>query len=224
VAFQQHENGGPQNGGHGGRGGTAGAERRWITVRQAADHVGRSVDWVRRQYRSGTVDSRIQTGRHGPERLVDVDMLEAAAETPKTAAPRNGATPEVQLPVLAETLHELAHQLGEAQERAARAEADAEDLRRRLTEIEQAQTEAEAEGAEAEGAEADADAEPAAEADPPAVVEAANGHSERDDRLWIAANRHYLRTLPGAAAREAAGARLTGGRTVGDGKRRWWPR
>jgi hypothetical protein len=211
LAFEHEE------AGRGRENGRTDASTRWITVREAAEHVGRSVDWVRRQYRSGAVDSRIQAGRYGPERLVDVDMLETAAETPKPGAPKTGTgAPDVQLPVLAETLHELAHQLGEAQERAARAESDAEDLRRRLTEIEQAQAEAE-ETAEVEAGESEAAGDD--------VGGSGNGHGDRDDQLWVAANRHYLRTLPGAAAREAAGARLTGGRSVGAAKpRRWWPR
>lgn len=90
------------------------------------------------------------------------------------------------LPVLAETIHELARQLGEVQERAARAEADAEELRQKL-----------------------ADAERAATAAPPAATPDV---PERDASLWLAANRQFLRTLPGAAAREAAGTRLAGGR------------
>ena len=88
--------------------------------------------------------------------------------------------------MLAETLHELARQLGEVQERAARAEADAEELRQRLAGVEQAAT-----------------SEPPS--DTPDVP-------ERHASLWLAANRQFLRTLPGAAAREAAGARLAGAR------------
>ena len=158
-----------------------------MTVRDAAEHVGRSVDWVRRQYRSGAVDSRTRAGRHGPERLVDIHALRAVADArfgPHPARPQPAP-----LPVLAETVHELARQLGEVQERAARAEADAEELRQRL-----------------------ADAEQATATDPPAPD--APDAPERHATLWLAANRQYLRTLPGAAAREAAGARLAGGRSV----------
>jgi hypothetical protein len=158
----------------------------WVTVRQAAAQVGRSANWVRRQYRSGAVDSRTRTGRHGAERLVDLDALRAVAEARNVSPPP--ARPEsAPLPVLAETIHELARQLGEVQERAARAEADAEELRRKL-----------------------ADAEQAATPEPPAVPDI----PERDASLWLAANRQFLRTLPGAAAREAAGARLAGGHAL----------
>ena len=160
----------------------------WVTVKEAAEQVGRSVDWVRRQYRSGVVESRTQAGRYGPERLVDIHALGAVAEARKAAPP---APPSAPLPVLAETLHELVRQLGEVQDRAARAEADAEELRHRLADAEQATT----------------GPEPP-EASPDAEV------PERHASLWLAANRQFLRTLPGAAAREAAGARLAGRRPV----------
>lgn len=165
----------------------------WVTVRDAAEHVGRSVDWVRRQYRSGAVDSRTRAGAHGPERLVDIHALRAVA-TARTGTPpdRPRAAP---LPVLAETVHELARQLGEVQERAARAEADAEELRQRLADAQQA-----------------TDSKQGADAGPPARP--APDPAERHMAVWLAANRQYLRTLPGAAAREAAGARLAGGRSV----------
>jgi hypothetical protein len=166
----------------------------WATVRDAAEQVGRSVDWVRRQCRSGTVDSRMRAGRHGPERLVDLDALRAVA-TARTDSPSAGSR-SAPLPVLAETVHELARQLGEVQERAARAEADAEELRQRLADVEQA-----------------ADINQAADAGPP-VAGPVPDLAERHVEVWLAANRQYLRTLPGAAAREAAGARLAGGRSV----------
>jgi hypothetical protein len=181
---------------------------RWVTVRQAANHVDRSVDWVRRQYRSGAVDSRIQAGRYGPERLVDIATLEALAEAPKPSSParspKGGPAPAAQLPVLAETLHELAHQLGEAQERAARAEADAEELRRKLAEAEQV-----------------------VEAQEPERDVPDDGAPDPDASLWLAANGQFLRTLPGAAAREAAGERLSGGPPIKPADRtrpRWWMR
>jgi hypothetical protein len=190
---------------------------RWVTVRQAANHVDRSVDWVRRQYRSGAVDSRTQAGRYGPERLVDIGKLEALAEAPKTGStarpPKGGPAPAAQLPVLAETLHELAHQLGEAQERAARAEADAEELRRKLAEAEQA----------AEAAEAQEPQEPQA----PERELPDDEAPDPDASLWLAANGQFLRTLPGAGAREAAGERLSGGPPIKPADRtrpRWWMR
>jgi len=157
----------------------------WVSVRDAAAHVGRSVNWVRRQYRSGVVESRTRAGRHGPERLVDLRALCAVSEA-RTVSPPPAGAQSAPLPVLAETLHELARQLGEVQERAARAEADAEELRQRLADVEQAAT-----------------SEPPS--DTPDVP-------ERHASLWLAANRQFLRTLPGAAAREAAGARLAGAR------------
>jgi len=173
----------------------------WATVRDAAEHVGRSVDWVRRQYRSGAVDSRMRPGRHGPERLVDLDALRAVAGA-RTDSPSGGPR-SAPLPVLAETVHELARQLGEVQERAARAEADAEELRQRLADVEQA-----------------AETNHAADAGPPGARPEPDP-GERHMAVWLAANRQYLRTLPGAAAREAAGARLVGGRSVEPRSRPW---
>jgi hypothetical protein len=183
---------------------------RWVTVRQASERVGRSIDWVRRQYRSGAVESRTRDGRYGPERLVDIHALQAVAEAPKVgtmAAPSSGPS----LPVLAETLHELARQLGEAQERAARAEAEAEEARLQLAEAEQ-------DTGEQAGAE---DGEAPAES--PDTTDDASDDPDRHAQLWLAANEQYLRALPGGAAREAAGVRLAGGRTIDIGKRpRWW--
>ena len=193
MAYQQHEH--PREAAHDADSTqNTDASDGWVTVRDAAGHVGRSVDWVRRQYRSGAVDSRTRAGRHGPERLVDIHALRAVAEArfgPHPARPQSAP-----LPVLAETVHELARQLGEVQERAARAEADAEALRQRLADAEQA-----------------TDSKPGAGPEPPATG-AGPEVAERHVAVWLAANRQYLRTLPGAAAREAAGARLAGGRSV----------
>jgi hypothetical protein len=191
---------------------------RWVTVRQAADDVGRSVDWVRRQYRSGAVASLTRAGRYGPERLVDIHALRGVSEAPKVTSPTSSA-PAASLPMLAETLQELARQLGEAQERAVRAESEAEKLRLRL---ERQSTPA------AGGADAAVDDPPAADAD--GSTEEPGARDERDERderdarddeaadeqqtLWLAANEHFLRTLPSAAARQEAGDRLLGGRRV----------
>jgi hypothetical protein len=171
---------------------------RWVTVRQAAEDVGRSVDWVRRQYRAGVVESRVQPGRYGPERLIDIEELRVAAESPKPGA----APAAAPLPMLAETVHELARQLGEAQERAARAEAEAEELRRAL-----------------DAAERRLAARDASAPDAPAGDDA-------DEALWVAANAQFLRTLPGTTARQDAGKRLVqgGGVEVSRGGRRRWRR
>jgi hypothetical protein len=180
---------------------------RWVTVRQAADDVGRSVDWVRRQYRSGAVASHTRSGRYGPERLVDIHALRAVSAAPKVTS-STPSLPAASLPVLAETLQELARQLGEAQERAARAETEAEELRQRL----------ERQNAEsADGATPEADAAASWLDRRRAQDESADrGEPEADhhETLWLAANEHFLRTLPSAAARQEAGDRLLGGRRV----------
>jgi hypothetical protein len=51
-------------------------------------------------------------------------------------------------------------------------------------------------------------------ADAEQVTAAAAATDDRDAAVWLAANVQFLRTRPGAAAREAAGARLAGGRQV----------
>ena len=190
---------------------------RWVTVRQAADDVGRSVDWVRRQYRSGAVASLTQSGRYGPERLVDIHVLRDVAAAPKVTSP-TPSVPAASLPVLAETLHELARQLGEAQERAARAETEAEALRRQLDE----QNGETGDGGEAEDeVEDEVEDETSLEGrlarlrDEPGETATADHH----ETLWLAANEQFLRTLPSAAARQEAGDRLLGGRRVDAGQK-----
>jgi hypothetical protein len=185
---------------------------RWVTVRQAADDVGRSVDWVRRQYRSGAVASLTQSGRYGPERLVDIHALREVAATPKvTSSP--SSVPAASLPVLAETLHELARQLGEAQERAARAETEAEELRRQLEAAEP--TGEGGEDLDAPEDETSPERRVARLRDEPDETVTADHH----ETLWIAANEHFLRTLPSAAARQQAGDRLLGGRRIDAGQK-----
>jgi hypothetical protein len=224
----------------GSRGSATGAEHfetigPWVTVRQAADDVDRSVDWVRRQYRSGTVASVVRHGRYGPERLVDIHALREAAVAPRRVT-ASRSTPGASLPVLAETVHELARQLGEAQERAARAEAEAEELRRRLEAhagdgdgVEAAPPAAGAEtGSELRKPRAGDDGAsdpggPSADGRPPDELSGPDHH----ETLWLAANEHFLRTLPSAAARQEAGNRLLGGRRIEPGhrpRRRLWPR
>jgi hypothetical protein len=123
--------------------------------------------------------------------------------------------------VLAETLQELARQLGEAQERAARAETEAEQLRRQL----ERQSEASSNGSESgvdqpaalDGPDAldDERTETAAvEAESSEAAASEAAAADHHETLWLAANEHFLRTLPSAAARQEAGDRLLGGRRV----------
>ena len=103
-------------------------------------------------------------GRDGSHRLAVCGLLRSAP-----------------LPVLAETVHELARQLGEVQERAATPR-PMPRLRQRLAHVEQA-----------------AEDNRSSDADPP------DGRpvpdlTERHVAVWLAANRQYLRTLPGTAA------------------------
>ena len=145
----------------------------------------------RRQSHPGRAPRPRASGRHPrPSHGRGGTRAGPAARWPPTRRP---------LPVLAETVHELARQLGEVQERAARAEADAEELRQRLADAEQRRGPNRSPRALSRRMGADR----------------GPGTPSGTWRVWLAANRQYLRTLPGAAAREAAGARLAGGRPVG---------
>jgi hypothetical protein len=203
-------------------------------MRRAAEAARRSVDWVRRQYRAGSVSGTVRRGRYGPERLVDVkEVLARAGAHPETRAapPPDAGDPPFMGPsllVLAETLHDLARQLGEAQARAARAEADAAQLRQRLAEQGQTMSVAEADRGYETMSE-DERREPfgasgSQRLNHPLVLfppdESNEEHADdqgprhRDDdleRLWLGANTAFLHALPDAAARKAAGERLRRG-------------
>jgi predicted site-specific integrase-resolvase len=56
----------------------------WVTLTEACEASGASRSTLRAWYRSGRIPSRMAEGRHGPERLVPLDVvLEEAQHSPR---------------------------------------------------------------------------------------------------------------------------------------------
>ena len=108
----------------------------WVTLRQASDQTGVSVSTLRNWYRKGLVNSRVEKGPNGAQRLVKLQEVgeRVKAKTPAdpTPAPEtsSGGSDSV-----SKSLHELIEELAEARERAGRAEAKAELLGQQIVEL-----------------------------------------------------------------------------------------
>ena len=129
--------------------GQAGGER-WVTLREASEAAGVSVSALRKAYREERIDSRLEPGPHGEQRIVELgQVLErmGRGRAPQPAAVRAAevtAPPGTMLVpqeawerVLSQLghLHDAGQQLAEARERAAKAETEAAFLRERLAEL-----------------------------------------------------------------------------------------
>jgi hypothetical protein len=111
----------------------------WVPLKEAAAEAGVSVSTLRTWSRKGEVDSQVRSGSQGRERVVrKAEILARAAKIPsrsgrgatastngKEATVSDGKTPSVS---------RLIEELGEARERAARAEAAVALLREQLAE------------------------------------------------------------------------------------------
>lgn len=112
---------------------------RWVTVREASDLTGASVSVIRKWYRKGHVDSRMEPGPHGDQRLVDLAAVEERAA--QTIAPRTDTGPAPEQPppvpegmaiVPVDAWERTVQSLTDAAERAGRLEAENEQLRAQL--------------------------------------------------------------------------------------------
>ena len=129
----------------GGKQGRAEAPRRtdgWITLRGASDETGVSISTLRNWYRKGLIDSRVEKGPNGSQRIVRLD--EVTARTKRVSEPASGpararnespaSKGPADLPV-SPSLSDLIAEHAAACERAGRAEARNEFLERELEEL-----------------------------------------------------------------------------------------
>ena len=123
---------------------------RWVTLREAAEVAGVSVSALRKAYREARLDSRLEAGPYGDQRMVEVgQVLERIGRGRPEGAPAavaGGAGVEagaMLVPAAAWQgvleqlghLHQAGRELAEARERAAKAETEASFLRERLAEM-----------------------------------------------------------------------------------------
>lgn len=121
----------------------------WISLRDAAAESKVSISTLRNWYRKGLVESRMDSGPNGDQRMVRRDQILARADgkaSSEKAASSNGA-PETKSPSpdadegrgalvpVAKALPDLIKELADARERAGRAETKAEFLSEQLTEV-----------------------------------------------------------------------------------------
>jgi DNA-binding transcriptional MerR regulator len=115
----------------------------WIPLKEAAEDAGVSVSTLRNWYRKGQIDSRLHTGPRGKQRLVrKAEILERASDrsggvtTARSRSSSSNGHPQSNSSPAPPSLPDLVKELGEAHERAARAEARAEFLSEELAKME----------------------------------------------------------------------------------------
>jgi DNA-binding transcriptional MerR regulator len=116
--------------------------RRWVPVAEAAAVAGVSASALRRWQHSGRIAHRLETGRG--RRLVDLDevlglrAVGVGADNRSSSERDNVVSLEANAAAaeFRERLERATEAAAEAEERAAAAEADAEELRRRMRELE----------------------------------------------------------------------------------------
>ena len=112
-------------------------------MREAHELTGASISAIRKWYRSGAIASKTTAGLRGEEKLVDLDAVReritaarGTGEAPQRPVQASEpAGPGTALEVLNGALSETFAKLAEMQERAIKAEAEAEHLRERLAEL-----------------------------------------------------------------------------------------
>lgn len=108
----------------------------WVTLRRASDETGVSISTLRNWYRKGLVDSRIEKGPNGTQRLVELG--EVGGRVPEKNTPERtlpAASTSIGAVSVSKALPDLIEELAQARERAGRAEARAELLMQQLTEL-----------------------------------------------------------------------------------------
>ena len=95
--------------------------RRWVTLREAADETQASFAALRRWYREGLIDSLVVPGAHGEQRLVDLDEVLIRASASPNIGRRRGPTRRDESDAVNEALIEqvaaLAMEVSELRER-----------------------------------------------------------------------------------------------------------
>ena len=107
----------------------------WVTLREASDAAGVSVSAIRKAYRAGRIEARDEDGPYGVQKRVRLDEVRAVVGAGvRTRTTSSDAPTGTALVLLEEArrgwdavaaLHQAAQELGEARERAGRAEGEA---------------------------------------------------------------------------------------------------
>ena len=111
------------------------AETDWVTLREASDQTGVSVSTLRNWYRKGLVNSRVEKGPNGAQRLVRLEEVGERVRAKVPADPTPAQTSSVDSESVSSQLRGLIEELAEARERAGRAEARAELLAQQINEL-----------------------------------------------------------------------------------------
>src|SRR4051812_8290210 len=96
----------------------------WVTLAEAEAATGVSRSALRSWYRKGEVPSRVEAGRHGPQRMVELEaVLERVARSPRLSRRSGTSGPPVDDGSVRTLIDLLAAQIDRAEARAATAEA-----------------------------------------------------------------------------------------------------
>lgn len=109
----------------------------WVTLRRASEETGVSISTLRSWYRKGVVDSRVEKGPNGSQRIVRLEEIAGRAKRADKTEATDAHTrePRADGVALPNELREMIDELAEARERAGRAEARADFLARELTDL-----------------------------------------------------------------------------------------
>ena len=116
-----------------GDGTAAEGDNGWVTLRRASEQTGVPISTLRSWYRKGLIDSRVEKGPNGSQRIVRLDEVAGRAKP----APEGSSSPaEVgDGGSVAAELRAVIDELAAARERAGRAEARADLLAQELEEL-----------------------------------------------------------------------------------------
>ena len=113
----------------------------WTTLRKAAEETGVSISTLRNWYRKGLIDSRVEKGPNGSQRIVRLDEVVRRTRTQSDRASAAGSTQGGDRAGLrgdlgvSVSLQDLIAEHAAARERAGRAEARCEFLEREIDEL-----------------------------------------------------------------------------------------
>ena len=115
----------------------------WVTLRRASDETGVSISSLRNWYRKGLIDSRVEKGPNGSQRIVRLEEVVARTKAPKDRSTTSDPSPAKAQPhpngpadlAVSSSLNDLIAEHAAACERAGRAEARAEFLEREIEEL-----------------------------------------------------------------------------------------
>ncbi len=93
--------------------------RRWVTLREAAEATNASLPALRRWYRDGLIASTLVPGTHGEKRLVDLEEVTARAAASPNIGRRGRISRDAVNDALIEQVAAMAMELEDLHERVA---------------------------------------------------------------------------------------------------------